>query len=98
MGRSIGVLATRYLWAGVVEGVRLGAVGMFPDPDQPQTDLKSLPADEILAILRRQIRELCQGGPIDTVGAGFPGVIRSGVIEESPNLGQLKGLHVAEQL
>ena len=32
------------------------------------------------------------------MGAGFPGVIRGGVIEESPNLGQLKGLHVADDL
>ena len=31
-------------------------------------------------------------GPIESVGAGFPGVIRGGVILESPNLGQLKGL------
>ena len=98
MGRSIGVLATRHLWAGVVEDVKLGAVRMFPDPGQPQIDLKSLPVDEILAVLRRQIGELCQDGPIDSVGAGFPGVIRSGVIEESPNLGQLKGLHLADRL
>ena len=32
------------------------------------------------------------------MGAGFPGVIRGGVILESPNLGQLKGLHVADDL
>src|SRR6476659_9319310 len=98
MGRSIGVLATRYLWTGVVEDARLGAVRMFPDSGQPQIDLKGVPADEILAILRRQIGELCEAGPIDSIGAGFPGVIRCGVIEESPNLGQLKGLRVAEQL
>ena len=32
------------------------------------------------------------------MGAGFPGVIRGGVILESPNLGQLKGLHLAAEL
>jgi glucokinase len=98
MGRSIGVLATRYLWAGVVEDAKLGAVRMFPDTGEPQIDLKGLPTNEILAILRRQIGELSKGGPIESVGAGFPGVIRCGIIEESPNLGQLKGLHVADQL
>jgi len=98
MARSVGVLATRYLWAGMVEDTRLGVVRMYPDPGQPRVDLKSIPADEILAILRRQIRELREEGPIDSVGAGFPGVIRCGVIEESPNLAQLKGLRIAEAL
>src|SRR4051794_6009729 len=98
MPRSIGVLATRFLWAGVVEDNRLGAVRMYPDPGQPQTDLKGVPVDEILSIMRRQIVELASDGPIDCVGAGFPGIVNCGVIEESPNLAQLKGAHVAEQL
>jgi len=98
MPRSIGVLATRYLWAGAVEDKSLGAIRMFPEPGQPRIDLKSVPADDILAILRRQIGELAREGPIESVGAGFPGVVSCGIIEESPNLGQLKGLHVAEQL
>src|SRR5215471_1708470 len=98
MARSVGVLATRYLWAGIVEDTKLDAVRMFPNPGQPQIDLKGIPAEEILAILRRQIGELCQSGPIESVGAGFPGVLRCGVIEESPNLSQLKGLRVADRL
>jgi glucokinase len=98
MSRSVGVLATRYLWAGLVEEAQLGAIRMYPDPGQPQVDLKSIPVDEILAIMRRQIRELASAGPIDSVGAGFPGVINCGMIEESPNLSQLKGLRVAEAL
>jgi len=95
MPRSIGVLATRYLWAGAVEDKSLGAIRMFPEPGQPRIDLKSVPADDILAILRRQIGELAREGPIESVGAGFPGVVSCGIIEESPNLGQLKGLQDA---
>src|SRR3954463_11331121 len=98
MGRSIGVLATRYLWSGIVDGSQLGRVEVFPDPAQPQIDLKTVPAGDIIQILRKQIRALAESGPVESVGAGFPGVIRSGVIEESPNLGQLKGLRVAEEL
>jgi predicted NBD/HSP70 family sugar kinase len=98
MGRSIGVLATRYLWAGVVEGSKLGGVKMFPEPGAPPVDLKALPTRDVIAILRDQIVALAAGGPIESVGAGFPGVIRCGVIQESPNLGQLKGLRVAEEL
>ncbi len=98
MGRSIGVLATGYLWAGIVEGAELGNVKMYPDPGEPHIDLKTVPAADIVAILRDQIAALAKEGPIESVGAGFPGLIRGGVILESPNLGQLKGFHVAEEL
>jgi len=32
------------------------------------------------------------------VGAGFPGIVRNGVIDDSPNLGQLKGFPVHDRL
>ena len=98
MRRSIGVVATGHLWAGIVDGTELGSVKTYPDLGQPHVDLKGVPASEILSILRGQIRALAEEGPIESVGAGFPGVIRNGVILESPNLGQLKGLHVADDL
>src|SRR4051812_11353758 len=98
MGRSIGVLATRYLWAGIVDGAQLGSVKVYPDPAQPQIDLRTVPAGDIIQILREQIRTLAESGPIESVGAGFPGVIRCGVVQESPNLGQIKGLRLADDL
>ena len=97
MQRSIGVLATGHLWAGVVQDGKLWDVKIYPDPGH-ELDLKTLPPAEIITILRDQICALAQGGPLDSVGAGFPGVIRGGVILESPNLAQLKGLHLAEDL
>src|ERR1017187_9621698 len=96
MGRSIGVLATGHLWAGIVEDAVLGTVKMYPDPGEPQIDLKTIPAGDIITILRDQILGLAKEGPIESVGAGFPGMIRGGVILESPNLGQLKGLHLGD--
>ena len=97
MARSIGVLATRYLWAGVVEGTTLGSVRMFPQPGQ-EIDLKSLPADEIVHRMRQAIAALHAEGAVESVGAGLPGIVRCGLIEESPNLGQLKGLKIEEKL
>src|ERR1035441_2794219 len=47
MGRSIGVLATGHLWAGIVEDAVLGTVKMYPDPAEPQIDLKTIPAGDI---------------------------------------------------
>jgi len=96
--RSIGVVASRYLWSGVIDGAAMSSLRIYPEPGTPNIDLKSLPADEILDILRRQILDLAKEGPIESVGAGLPGIVRCGIIEESPNLGQLKGLHVADEL
>ncbi len=98
MARSIGVLATRRIWTGIVEGTSLGEVRMYPALDQDHIDLKSLPVDSIIDTIRQQVRELRQGAAVASIGAGFPGIVRDGLIEESPNLGQLKGLQMRERL
>ena len=97
MPSRIGVLATRYIWVGMVRGTALGDVRMYPGPGEP-IDLKSIPADEIVGHIRRLIAEARQGQPVESVGAGLPGIVRGGVIHESPNLGQLKGLRIEQSL
>jgi len=99
MGLRIGVLATRYVWAGAVEETSLGAVRSYPEPGEGEhVDLKSVHPDEMISIIRDLIARVRQGAAVDSVGAGIPGVVRNGVIEESPNLGQLKGLPIASRL
>ena len=97
MPRSIGVLATRHIWVGMVEGTTLGEVRMYPDPGD-SIDLKAIPPDEIVSRIGSLIADLRKGQPVDSVGAGFPGIVRGGVIQESPNLGQLKGLRIEQDL
>ncbi len=91
MARSIGVLATHYIWTGMVEDLQLSGVRMDPEPGQAPVDLKVLHAEEICERMCAGIAGLAAGGPIDSVGAGFPGIVKGGVIHESPNLRQLKG-------
>jgi len=99
MGLRIGVLATRYLWAGAVEAASLSAVRCYPEPgDADRVDLQSLHADDLISAIRELIARVRQGAPVDSVGAGLPGLIRNGVIEDSPNLSQLKGLAIAARL
>jgi glucokinase len=86
MARSIGVLATHYLWVGIVEETSLGTVRMYPEPGAA-IDLRSVPVEEMIARILEQIELLHEGEPVDSVGAGFPGIIRNGVIDDSPNLG-----------
>jgi glucokinase len=95
---GIGVLVTRSIWVGAVEGAALGNVVMYPAPGQPPVDLKSLRPDEFVGEIRRMIAALRGSQQVSSVGAGFPGIVRHGVIEDSPNLGQLKGLAIANQL
>jgi predicted NBD/HSP70 family sugar kinase len=82
-----------------VEATSLGAVHSYPElGDADRIDLKSLHADEMISAIRELIAKVRQGAPVDSVGAGLPGVIRNGVIEEAPNLGQLKGLAIEARL
>jgi len=98
MAISIGVLITRSIWVGAVDGIELGAVHMFPEPGKHRVELKSLRPDEMLAEIRRMVAAVRQGAEVDCIGAGFPGVVRHGVIEDSPNLGPLKGMRIAVEL
>src|ERR1700753_3939451 len=98
MGRSIGIIATRYIWVGIVDDNQLGTVRMFPEPGQADVDLKSLPSDEMIARILRQVELLHEGERVESVGAGFPGIVRNGVVDDSPNLAQLKGLNVRDRL
>ena len=45
-------------------------------------------------VLRREIEQAAAGAEIAAIGIGAPGIIRGGLIEESPNLQQLKGLNL----
>jgi glucokinase len=98
MAIGIGVLVRRSIWVGAVEGAALKNVLMYPAPGQDPVELKSLRPDEILAEIRRMIRELRGDNPVASVGLGVPGIVHNGAIEDSPNLGQLKGLPIAAQL
>ncbi len=51
-----------------------------------------------MARIRAEVETLHRGEPIESVGAGFPGIVRNGVVDDSPNLAQLKGLNVCDQL
>ena len=98
MGRSIGILATRYIWVGMVDGTKLGSVRMFPEPGQGEIDLKSIPWEGMVEEILKEVEFLHRGEPIDSVGAGIPGIVRNGVCDDSPNLAQLKGTNIRESL
>ncbi len=99
MGQTIGVLATRHIWVGVVDENRLTeSVRIYPDPAHRHENLRSWPAAMLASKICEQILEAAKQHVIEAVGVGFPGIIREGVIEESPNLQQAKGFQLAQAL
>jgi predicted NBD/HSP70 family sugar kinase len=99
MGQTIGVLATRQVAVGVVEDNALsGPIRVFPDVAENPDALRTMTGDEIAELIGQQVLLSARDRQIESVGVGFPGVIRNGVVEESPNLQQIKGFAFATSL
>ena len=97
MGRSAGVLVAEHVAAGLVEGNQIaGSVKVFPEAGSSREALLSMPADRIAAKIAELVLSLGSGTSLSGVGVGFPGLIREGVVEESPNLQQIKGFPLRE--
>lgn len=96
---TIGVLAAEHVAVGLVENYQLsGNLRVFPSKDDDWDYLGELPPEEITRCLAEQIEVIGAGKDITAVGVGFPGIIHDGVITESPNLQQMKGQNLGEQL
>src|SRR5258708_4978671 len=92
MGQAIGVLAAEHIAVGLIEDNKIvGPIRTLPENLHDSNYLLELPAAEIVEALHREI-ELVRGeNKVTAVGIGFPGIVRDGVIQESPNLQQIKG-------
>jgi predicted NBD/HSP70 family sugar kinase len=53
-----------------------------------------MPAENIGDCIQQQIDAVSKGQKVHAIGLGFPGVIRAGIIEDSPNLHQVKGFNL----
>jgi len=95
MGKLAGVHVAQHISAGLVENNRVvGGVRAFPEKGGAHDALLSMPADDLAQTIADQVRAVAQGGKLEAVGIGFPGFIRNGIAEESPNLQQMKGFHL----
>jgi glucokinase len=101
MTTAIGVVITEHIVAGRLEDQRLtGSSLRYPSETDQVDALAALPGSELVALLATQIETLSQreSVPVDAIGVAVPGIIRHGVVEDSPNLTQLKGMRLAEEL
>ena len=96
MARTIGVLAMEHIAVGLVDDHQLvGATHIFPDKHSEFDCLSEMHAEEIAQGIAREIVSVGGGQEISAVGIGFPGVIQGGIVEDSPNLQQMKGQRLA---
>src|SRR5258708_10925277 len=92
MRRTVGVLVMEHIAVGLVEGDKVvGPLNIFPEKSQTLDLLQSMPAESIVECVRQQVEKVANGEKIAAIGIGFPGIIRTGVVEDSPNLQQIKG-------
>lgn len=93
--KAAGVLVMEHIAAASVEGGKVaGAVRAYPEKGDSPDALLSMPADALAAQICELVKPLAQDGGIAAVGVGFPGLTRDGVVEESPNLQQMKGFNL----
>lgn len=98
MRRAIGVWAAEHIAVGLVEDNKVaGQIQTYPGASDPNA-LQGMPSDIIIERICEVITEVRAGQTIDAVGIGFPGIIREGLVEESPNLKQVKGLNLKAAL
>lgn len=95
MSKMFGVLVMEHVAVGVVENNKVqSVVRVYPEKSGTADLLQSMPADGISECIRQQIEAIAKDEKIKAIGLGFPGIIRDGVVEDSPNLQQMKGFHL----
>ena len=97
MAKIIGVTMSERLTAGLVVDHKVsGQLRSFPDKDD-EYGLIEMPTDDVVATISDEVAVVAASGQdIAAVGVGMPGLIRNSVVEESPNLPQLKGARIGE--
>jgi glucokinase len=100
MTKTIGVMLSEGIAAGLVVDHKLvGDVHRFPDKHEEDDALVELHTDALIEEICRQALQVTNGEKdITAVGVALPGLIKNGVVEESPNLPQLKGARIEELL
>ncbi len=98
MAKSIGVILSERILTGLVIDHELsGPMLAFPKNPNDEHALVELHTDSLAETICEQVVQATHGATdIDSVGIALPGLIKAGVVEEAPNLPQLKGARMGE--
>lgn len=100
MGKSLGIHLSGRIVTGVAESERLcSQLFHFPEDPEVTDSLLDTPLDGLIDLVGAEaVRAVTDCGPIDAVGLALPGIVREGVVQDAPNLAQLKGARIAEKM
>jgi predicted NBD/HSP70 family sugar kinase len=101
MTTAIGVVITEHIAASRLQDQRLtGELIRYPADVTELDALTAMPGSELVELLAGEIESLSQAEsqPVDAIGVAVPGIIRHNVVEDSPNLTQIKGMRLGEEL
>jgi glucokinase len=96
MALSIGIFITEQISvAAVSENAIVGQVLTRPPNGSDTTDsLRGVPPETITHWITEVVSELNISEKPTHIGIGLPGIVRNGIVEESPNLIQFKGANM----
>jgi glucokinase len=100
MANTVGVVMTAKVVAGLIEDHKLhGALREFPESIDDTNGLIEVPAESLCDILAEAIATLvAAGSKVEAAGVAMPGYVHQGVLLDSPNLPQLKGARVCDNI
>jgi glucokinase len=98
MAKAIGVTLSERISAGLVVDHKLvGAVRRFPEDHDDDDGLVEMHTEAVVETVCKQIVLAADGTKdLAAVGVALPGLVKNGVVEEAPNLPQLKGARIQE--
>jgi len=104
MAKTIGVVLSHRVNVALVDDYRIrGSIRSFPEnDDENEAGLVELHTEALVRTICEQIMAVVGDKPkaagISAVGVSLPGIVKHGVVEDSPNIPQLKGARIAELL
>ncbi len=99
MSLTIGVLAADNIAVGLVENHQIvGTVSLYPEQRHHHDAFEGMHAETIVQHIQQQIDAVRGGQEIAAVGLGLAGITKDGLVEESPNLQQIKGHNLGAML
>jgi predicted NBD/HSP70 family sugar kinase len=98
MAKTIGVTLSEQVLAGLVVDHKLvGELQRFPANEDDRDALIEMHTDALVQTICEQVMAAANGEKdLAGVGVAVPGLIKNGVVEEAPNLPQLKGARLRD--
>jgi predicted NBD/HSP70 family sugar kinase len=85
------------LASALIEDHKIVALREYPEDAEEFDGLLEIPSEDLCEIICDHILKLVPDSTeIHAVGVALPGIVRNGVVEDSPNLGQLKGAKICD--